>query len=154
MSPQAPETPYSCSFSKHHQCIHTLVTQVSSCLAPESWELWCQSPSLGQQRRDAVQTEDTTSPSPHRATTWSSGLEASSPHLSGACSPEMLWHIFFALVSNPHSPSHADAHTAVYPTYCTCMLLQQSSSPSPLLNLPGLFLSPSLSSFFWLGADS
>lgn len=60
----------------------------------------------------------------------------------------------FALVSNPLSP----AHVSTLPLLCTqptgiYMLLEQSSPPA-LLSLPGLFLPPSLSPLFWLGADS
>lgn len=91
---QAPETPCSCSFSKHSQCIHALVAQVSPCSAPEGWEMWCQALSLGQQRREAVEPEGSTPPSPHRATMCSSGFGVPSPQLPEACSPEMLWHIY------------------------------------------------------------
>lgn len=64
---QAPEMPCSCSFSKHGQCIHALVTRVSPCLAPEGWKVWCQALSLGQPCREAIQPEDSPPPSPQCA---------------------------------------------------------------------------------------
>lgn len=132
-SPQAPEMPCSCSFSKHGQCTRALVTQVSPRLAPGGWEMWCQALSLGQQRRDAVQPEDSTPPSPFRATMWWSGLGASSSQLPGACSPEMLWHIYLLWFQ--------------IPPLQTMLMLSHCCAPNLLhLQIAGAVLSPSPSS--------
>lgn len=156
-SPQAPEVPCLCSFSKHSQCIHALVAQVSPCLAPEGWEMWCQALSLEQQCRDAVQPEKSTPPSPHRTTTWSSGLGASSPQLPGACSPKMLWHIYLLWFQIPSLQPMLMLSHCCAPNLLHLQVAGAVLSPSPSSQFASSLSfspSPSLSSFFWLGADS
>lgn len=157
MSPQAPETPCSCSFSKHGQCIHTLVAQVPPCLAPDGCEMWFQALSPGEQCREAAQPKDSILPSLHRATMCCFWLwSLFSPADRDLLTRDALAYLF-ALVSNPLHPAHVDALTLL----CT----QPAASlhvagvvlfPQPLFSVSQVSLSllPSLSSFLWLGEDS
>lgn len=147
---QAPEMPWSCSFSKHSQCVHALVTQVSPCLAPEGWKVWCQALILGQQCREATQPEDSTLPSPQCALL---ALEPLLPSCRGLLTRDALAHTYLLWFQIPSLQP-----MLMFTLLCTQAAALTGCWSSPL---PQLFFSvcqvspslpPSLSSFFLVGS--
>lgn len=123
-------------------------------LAPEGWEMWRQGLSLGERHREAAQPEGSTPPSPHKAPTCSSGFGISSPQLSEACSPEMLWHIYLLSFQTP----------LLQPMLMFTLLRTQPAASTGCWNSPlpqsffsvcqlCLCLPPSLSSFSLVGSS-